>query len=210
MIQKIKNFIEKRKSKRKIEKLIENIDKMYSELKSDVVCIEVGSDIVDFVEEVLDVINEFRIEIKNKTGFIFQPIRVRDNSKLQENEYVVKIYEKIVLRDFVIPTKEKIRESLKDKLNEMYLENIEDIFTCEIMNKYIVQAREKNYYLVWNLTNTFSIYELKMIFILLLKNKKSIYNLSYIMEKIGQMTYGDGNSYCNDPIKVANNLVKIL
>ena len=68
----------------------------------------------------------------------------------------------------------------------------------------------ENIYLIWNLTNVYSIFELKMIFLHLLKNKKSISNISYIMEKIGEMTFSEGESYYNDPIKVAKKLVKIL
>ena len=210
MIQRIKTFINKCKSKYQYEKLSKTIDKMYSDFNSYVVCIEIGSDIVSFAKDVLDVIKEFRIEIKNQTGFIFQPIRVVDNCNLQENEYVIKVHGKVVLQDFVISTKDKVIESLKENLNELFVSYIEDIFTCEIMNKYIDQARKKNPYLVWNLVNTFSVYEIKMIFVHLLKNQKSIYNLSYIMEKIGQVTYGNDNSYCYDPIQVAKDLVAIL
>lgn len=210
MIKKIKTFLKIEKTETRTTDIFSKIDYLYNSLETNEINIEIGSDIVPFIETIRYCIDKFRTKIKNEYGFIFSAIRIRDNSNLQENELKIFIQNKLVIQSFFIPTKEKIKKEFNENLNSLFYKHVDEIFTCEIMERYINLVRNKNSYLIWNLTNTYSIVELKDILVALLKNKKSIKNISYIMEQIGQISLSNGCPYYKNPQKIINELLTIL
>ena len=210
MIKKIKTFLKLEKNTTETIDVFKQIDYMYSSLDTENICIEIGSDIVIFNETIRTCIDKFRKSIINKYGFILPAIKVIDNKYLQENEVKIKLESKPVIQLFLIPSEEKITNEFKDNLDKLFFDHIDKIFTCRIMERYVNLVQKKNSYLIWNLTNTYSIVELKNIFIELLKNKKSIKNISYIMEQIGEISLANGLPYHKTPQKITNELLKIL
>lgn len=210
MIKKIKTFLKLEKNTTETIDVFKQIDDMYDSLDTENICIELGSDIVIFNETIRTCIDKFRKSIKNKYGFVLPAIKVIDNNYLQENEIKIRLENKPVVQLFLIPSEEKITNEFKDNLDKLFFNHIDKIFTCRIMERYVKLVQKKNSYLIWNLTNTYSIVELKNIFIELIKNKKSIKNVSYIMEQIGEISLANGLPYHKEPRKITNELLKIL
>ncbi len=209
MIKKINKFLNLHKDTNENE-ILTKIDNLYNSLDTESIQIEIGNDIVKFNETIRNCIDKFRTNTKEKYGFIFPAVRIRDKQSLQTNEVVIKINNKTAIEQFLIPTAEKVEQEFNEGLNKLFNDYIEDIFSCEIMERYILLVRNKNAYLIWNLTNTYSVVELKNILVFLLKNKKSLNNISYIMEQIGQICLSNGCPYYKEPQKVATELLKIL
>ena len=210
MIKRIKTFLKLEKNTVQTIDVFKQINDMYSSLDTEHICIEIGSDIIVFNEVLRNCIDKFRKNIKNKYGFIFPAIRVIDNKSLQENEVKIKLQNKEVIEFFLIPSDEKIINEVKENLDKLFFEHIDEIFTCGIMERYVNLVQKNNSYLIWNLTNTYSIVELKNIFIELLRNKKSIKNVSYIMEQIGEISLAHGQPYHKSPEKISKELLKTL
>ena len=210
MIKKIKTFLKLEKNETNTTNIISKINDLYNSLESEDIQIEIGSDLINFIETIRDCIDSFRTKIKNKYGFILPVTRIKDNIHVQENELKIFVHNKLVIQTFLIPTEEKIKKEFKENLNTLFFNHIDKIFTCEIMERYINLVRSKNSYLIWNLTNTYSIVELKDILIALLKNKKSIKNISHVMEEIGRISLSNGCPYYKDPQRIIRELLKIL
>ena len=210
MIKKIKTFLKLEKNETIANDVFSKINDLYISLETEDIQIKIGSDLVDFIETIKDCIDGFRTELKNEYGFIFPAIRIRDNSNLQENELIFFIHNKPINQIFLIPTEEEIKKEFKSNLKKIFNNYLDEIFTCGIMERYINLVRNKNSYLIWNLTNTYSIVELKDILICLLKNKKSIKNISYIMEQIGKISLSNGYPYYKNPQTITKELLKIL
>ena len=210
MIKKIKSLLKKEKNEQKPIDIHEKINNMYNSLDTENIYIVIGSDLVDFSEIIRNCLDKFRNSIKDEYGFIFPAIRIRDNIYIQGNELKIYVQNKEVIQVFFIPTEEKIEEEFNKNLKKLFHEHIDKIFTCEIMERYIKLVQNKNSYLISNLTTTYNIVELKEIFITILKNKKSIKNISYIMEQIGEICLSDGSPYHKSSQKTAEELLKIL
>ena len=86
----------------------EKIEHLFDSLKEDQIRLEFGSDIVPYGEKVCSIIDGIRNEIKDELGFIMPAVHVLDNQNLQENEYTIKIQDKVLYRGFVIPNEEGI------------------------------------------------------------------------------------------------------
>ena len=209
MIKKINKLLNFNKDTNENE-ISKKIDNLYASLDTESIQIELGNDIIKFNETLRNCIDKFRTKTKEKYGFILPAVRIRDRQNLQANEVIIKINNKTVIELFLIPTEAKVEQEFNEGLKKLFNDFIEDIFTCEIMERYILLVRKKNSYLIWNLTNTYTIIELKDILTSLLKNKKSLNNISYIMEQIGQISLSNGHPYYVEPQKVAKELLKIL
>lgn len=191
MLKKIKLFFKNMK-KSKVEETVpknEIIDfkDNFSLLKEEIIEFKIGSDIAILIDDVLSSIKDIRKEIINETGFIFPQIRIREYSKLQENECVIYVQGTEVYREFFICNKEEIKKEIKNLIKKIYDEYLEEIFTNELFEEYITYVQKKNAWLIWNITQVLFVSDIKYLLISLLRHNKSIKNISLVFEKMGEM-----------------------
>ena len=184
--QKIKKYIYKIKFIRKAE-----VNRKYNEnfnlLSEDIIIFKVGSDLVPIIDYLLDSIRDTRKQITKETGFVFPLIRVFDSSYIQENELVVSIQGKEVYEEFFVCTKKEIKKQIEEVIRKIYDEYIDEIFTNELLEKYINQVNKKSSWLVWDILKVLLTSDLKYLLISLLKNGKSIKNITNVFEKINDI-----------------------
>lgn len=164
----------------------EKIEEAFNSLGEDIIRLEVGGDIVECSDAVLEKINELRENIKSKTGFIFPPVHVISQDELQENELVVYVRSKEVVREFVAPNEEIIIKNVYDILNQVFEGYIDEIFTMEYVEKYINKVQMTNSWLVWDISKQLGAYEIKTILANIIKEKKSIADIHRVFEKIDE------------------------
>lgn len=191
MLKKIKLFFKNMK-KSKVEETVpknEIIDfkDNFSLLKEETIEFKIGSDIAFFIDDILSSIKDIRKEIINETGFIFPQIRIRENRKLQENECIVYIQGRKVYQEFFICNKTELNKELKNLVNKIYDEYLEEIFTNELFEEYITYVQRENAWLVWNISQVLFVSDIKYLLISLLRHNKSIKNISLVFEKMGEM-----------------------
>lgn len=187
MIDRIRQFFIGKKeepTKTAEEKIEELFDQTFS---VDIIRLEVGSDIAEFGDDICSVIMDFRNEIAEKYGFIYPPVHVIEVDGLQENEIKVFIREKVVDDDFLIPNEESVLKEVKTKLENIYENYLEDIFSNELVEKIINRVQIDNAWLIWNISCQYTVTDMKKVFLNILKQKKSIKNAKYIFEKIGEL-----------------------
>ena len=80
-------------------------------------------------------------------------------------------------------------EELKRTISDLCEKHLDEIFTNELVEKYIEKAGEKNGRLVADLCGWLATVEIKHILVDLLKNGKSIENITHIFEKISEQLY---------------------
>lgn len=188
----------------------EKINNLYDSLESESIVVFIGSDLENFSESFCESIAHFRESTKEESGFILPPVRVKSDLSLQENEILIKINNKTVIQDFAIPTKMYVETNFQYLLNQIYKNNLEDIFANNVIEKYINYVQQDNCWLVWNLTGMLSLVEIKIILIDLIKHGKSINNITYIFEKICEQIYVEDSYLIRKPYKISERLRKIL
>ena len=84
------------------------------------------------------------------------------------------------------------------------MENLDLVFTNEITEKYINAVQSRNGWLVWNVSHLIPVTGIKVILVNLLKNGKSINDITYIFEKICEAATKE-KDWCSmrDPYKIA-------
>lgn len=160
------------------------ITSLYSKLEEDVVRIELGSDLIPFIDDILQICSDFRLKTFSKTGFILPAVHFVDNSVIQENEYRVYVQELLTKTGFAVFTKNEIIKEFSAVFDYLFENELEDIFTNEAAENYLKKVEEKNYRLTQEITSFYDMHDIKRIFINILKNNKSIKNISSIVEKI--------------------------
>lgn len=191
MLKRIKNFLHIRTQK--VEKSVYNkIDDLFESLNEDIVTVYLGADLVKYGELTCTIIGELREEVKDECGFIIPPVRIKENDAIQENQYNVLIRDKKVGQIYVIPTEEGIRSEFYDVMKSIIYEHLDEIFTNEIAEKYINTVQKNNGWLIWNITNVLSIVDIKTILADIISKGKSINNINYIFEKMGEYILSDG------------------
>ncbi len=164
----------------------EKIEEAFNSLNQDILRIEFGSDIQEFIDAILEQIGEYRENLKNTSGFILPPVHLLVNNDLQENEIVVFLRNKEIIRDFLIPNEESVSKNIYEFLTQTYENNIDEIFSMEYVEKYINKVQMTNSWMVWDVTKQLGAYEIKTILVNILKSKKSISNINLIFEKIDE------------------------
>ena len=187
MIDIIKKIFHK-KQENTAQTLEEKMENLFDEtFNTDIIRLEIGSDITEHGNEICSEIQLFRNTIAEKYGFIFPPVHVIQNDSLQENEIKFFIREKEVFNDFWIPNIENITQEIQKSLEWIYAEFLDDIFTGEFFNKIINMVWQENCWLIWNIFTEYTVSDIKKVFLNVLKQKKSIRNAKYIFEKIGDI-----------------------
>lgn len=165
----------------------EKFKETFNTLSEDTIMFNVGFDLVPFAEEMVKSIKNSRNKIKNKTGFIIPLIRITSSKTLQENEIVVYIQGKEVFQEFIVFNKKEINKEIENIVNRIYDEYLDEIFTNEILENYISQVQRKNAWLIHDIMQILFVAEIKQLLMSLLKNGKSIKNISLIFEKISSI-----------------------
>ena len=186
------------------------LNSFFENKDSDTIAFLVGEDFLNFKDLIMDTIAKERNSLRKKTGFVLWAVHVLDNCELQENEFVIKIREKEVLRKFIIPNADEIEKEISEAINYIYNTNIEDIFTYEITEKYINSVQKDLPWTIWNITSIYTISDIREILIQLLKNKKSIKNIDYVFEKIAEHAFVYGFDTRCSPQKIAQNVCQAL
>ncbi|MBR6163720.1 FHIPEP family type III secretion protein [bacterium] len=183
------------------DKVLSQFEKMFSELKEDVVRFEMGTDLVPFTDKIVDVLYKFREKKFSETGFIFPLVHCIDNDRLQENEYRIYVQGELVDIGFVVFNESEIRKEFSQALENLFNDYLEDIFTNETTEKYISSVYANNYYLVQEIRRYYDMCEIKSILVNMLRNSKSIKNIRRIVETICEVN--------TDNIKLTNKIVSV-
>ena len=198
------------KGREKETSVYDRIDTLFSSLNEDIICIEIGEDLVPFGKDICEVIDNVREEIKDELGFIMPAVRVRDVPAMQENEYIIKVKNKPVYEGYVVPNKNGVTDEIYENLKNVLLNNFKTILTNELTEKYIESARAKNGLLIWDITGAISTTEIRIILGDLLENGKSIKDISTIFEKISEQIYIENKYDYRNPHKMAEKIIKHL
>jgi len=192
MLKRIRNLFNKNKEEVPILSVDDKIDCLFYSLKENIITIHIGSDLVKYGELICDIISDIRQEIKDECGFIIPAVKINENIFIQENEAVIYIREKQVDNCFLVPNEESIREEFYELFKSIVYDSINTIFTNEITERYIYTVQENNSLLIWNLTNVLSTIDIKTILTDIILKGKSIENINYIFEKIGELILSGG------------------
>ena len=188
----------------------EKIDELFNSLDSESIKVLIGSDLEIFGESFCESISLFRENLKEEFGFILPGIRIKSDCSLQENEFIILINNKKVYQEFAIPKTEYIETNFPKAFEEVFKNHLDSFFSSSILEKYINFAQKENSWLVWNLTCSLTLVEIKTILIDLIKNGKSINNITYVFEKICEQIYIEDYYLHRKPHKISEKLTKIL
>lgn len=184
MLKRIKNLFNRKKEN--IQSINDKIELLYDELGSDTILVHLGDDLTEYGEMFCNIIHELREEVKNECGFIMPNVHIQDNSVLQENEFVIYIRGNFVERGFLIPNEDGIRDEFYDTFKTIIYGKMKAIFTNEVTERYIDTVQKKNGWLIWNITSILSVPDIKTILSDIIDNGKSIKDIGYVFEKIGE------------------------
>ena len=187
MLKKIKLKLQQLNDKIYTINRLEDFDKFkgtFNTLSEDTIMFKIGFDLVQFVEEMIKSIKNSRNKIKDETGFVLPLIRITSSKTLQENELLVYVQGREVFQEFLVFNKKEVNKEIDVIVRKIYDEYLDEIFTNEILEYYINQVQKKNVWLIYDVMQILFVAEIKQLLMSLLKNGKSIKNISLIFEKI--------------------------
>ena len=213
MLKRIKNLFNF-KQKKETPSVYERIDNLYDALNDEIILVKIGEDLIPYGNYICELISEIREEVKDECGFIIPPVRILDNYWLQENQFFITIQGNNIETGFLVPNEDGIKEEFYETFKSAIYSSLNSIFTNEVAEKYINTVQRKNGWLIWNLTNTLSVVELKTILLDIIQKGKSINNINYIFEQIGEQVLTDGKYRdClakHNPHTIAKQIIKQL
>ena len=211
MLEKIKKLFKKETEEQATDTSTEDrVAAMFETLGGDVITFCFGEDFIPMKDLILDTIQEFRENLKDKNGFIMPWVHILSTEELQENEILVKVREKEVLRAFAVPNEKSAKKEIKDALNFVYENYLDEIFTCEITEKYINTVQSTLLGTIWNVTAIYTVTEIRAILVKLLENDKSIKNIVYVIEKFAECSLRSGFYEHYNTSKIARELTSML
>lgn len=169
----------------------DKIDNLFETLDDDIIVVKIGTDLSDYKDVLLNTTEVIRKEIKEECGFIMPAVVIKGNLSMQENEFCICIRGIEKETRFVVPVEDEVREEFYDSLKSVIYGNLNTIFTNEITEKYINTVQKRNNRLVWNITSVLSVIDIKTILSDIILKGKSISNINYIFEKIGEHILSD-------------------
>lgn len=206
MIEKITNLL-KLNRKETQKSVYDEINDMFDSLGVDELKITLGEDLTPFGEELGRHIRELRRKIKSKTGLIIPAVRILDNTDLQENEYQIRIRENIVFTGFTVPKQDYALNEITANFEKECIKNVELVMSNELTEKYMETVQRNNGWLMCYLSRLIPTTGIKIILSDLIKNGKSINDISFIFEKICEVATKDRDMYSiRDPHKIAREL----
>lgn len=210
MLEKIKKIFCKQKDSENNQDVLAIIDEMFKSLDSDIITLLVGEDFNEFEKTIFDTIANYREELKNNTGFILPAVRVISECELQENEYILKIRGTAIEQVFAVPNQKEIKKEIKNTLENLYKNYLEEIFTYEMTEKYVSSVQNNLIWTIWNISSMYTITEIRDVLIQILKNDKSIKNINYIFEKFADCALELESCNRLSPQKIAQKLSSML
>ncbi len=203
MLEKIKQLLKLNK-KEPVESVEDQINDMFKSLSVDELRIIVGEDLIGIAPAICQRIQELRKKIKEEKGFIMPAVRIIDDFDLQENEYQIQVKNKTVFTGYTVPKETYACDEISKNMEISCMENLDLVFTNEITEKYINAVQSRNGWLVWNVSHLIPVTGIKVILVNLLKNGKSINDITYIFEKICEAATKE-KDWCSmrDPYKIA-------
>ena len=216
MLKRIKNLFNIKNNEDEAElSTEEKIDCLFDNLYEDIILLHLGEDLAAFGQLFCNIIQQLRDEIKNECGFILPNVHVQDCSILQENEFLVFIRGERVEDGFLIPNEKGINEEFYDIFKTVIYNRMEDIFTNSLAERYIDIVQRKNGWLICNLSRVLSVPEIKIILSDIINNGKSINDIDYVFEKIGENVLLDGGyqdwyGRKYNPHEIAKRVTKVL
>lgn len=201
-----------KKSEQEVVKpnIYEQIDEMFESLDADIITLHIGSDLVNFGEEITDLISKFRKDLKDKNGFIFPPVHVLDDKNLQENQLIIYVRGLKIYELFVVPTLEEINKEITESMKYIYNRFLDKIFTYQITEKYINFVQQNHMWTTWNLTSMYSVTEIRSVLKNLLEENRSIKNINYVFEKFADCALESGFSSPASASKITKHLINVL
>lgn len=187
----------------------DKVNQLFNRLGEEVIKIEIGEDLAQFAEDMCTIIEEFRENTMKKNGFILPLTNIIQNNELQENEFLLKVHGNETYHEFLIPTEEYINKEINKALDATVNSNLKNLFSNKIIEKYVDSARTGNEYLIYNICNTLTNYEIRDILVTLIENGKSINDIGYIFERIGEEIFYE-NKYNRDTKSIAENIIHYL
>lgn len=214
MLEKLKNLF-KPKNKEAENSVSTQIDNLFDNLDEYIVCVKVGEDLSKKMDTITNTIEILRDEIKDECGFILPEVFITFCAFMQENEFSVLIRGRKVVNEFLVPNNEGIRQEFYEILKTQLYDNLDEVFTNELTERYIDSAWKKNMGLVCTLTRCLSVVDIRTILIDIISCGKSINNISYIFEQIGEHILSNGSfAECGwkeyNPHKIADVIAKKL
>lgn len=206
MIEMIKNLL--KLNKKKPEKdVYEKINDLFDSLGTDEITIQLGEDLVCYGGKIAEQVGELRNKIKDNTGLIIPPVRVMDNLDFQENEFRIKIRNEFVYTGFTVPKEDYAINEITRCLEDACMNNLDKVLTNEMVEKYIEVVQRNNGWLVWYLSRLIPTTGIKVILVDLIKNNKSINDITYIFEKICEQATKSRDMYTiPDVYKIAEKI----
>ena len=206
MIERIKNLL-KLNRKETAQNVYAKIDEMFDTLGVDELCVQIGEDLLPYSEEICNKICDLRKKVKDKTGLIIPAVRILDNFDLQENEYQIMLRNKSMFDGYTVPKEEYASNEIARNLEQICMDNIETVLTNEMVEKYIEFVQRNNGWLVWYIARLIPTTGIKVILADLIRNGKSINDITYIFEKICEQATKNRDIYTiPDAHKIAENL----
>ncbi len=189
----------------------EDIKNMFDSLVESDIKLLVGDDIAEHEEILASIIRDLRSKVKNRYGFILPAINIKQESKLQENEYKICAKGKVVFNEFVIPTEKDIKKEITKGLLRSLRNNLSCFFTNEITEKYVSIVQQNNGALAWDVSMSLPITSLKTILIDILESGKSIHNIIDIFEKINAEIYAkEICSWTRNPHEISQKVIQSI
>lgn len=188
-----------------------NPDDLFDELGVYELSIDCGEDFLPFVDELSGRIWDLRLDIKKRTGFILPPVHILDKTDLQENEIRINVRDNTVFTDYLVPTEENFCDEIIRNLEIICFEYLEEIFSNEIVEKYIEHVNINNCGLVAYLTRVIPVPGFKKIFTDIIRNGKSINDITMIFEKIAEAAMTDNDTcFTRDAKKISKEVLAKL
>ncbi len=196
----------------KKEEIIQYKPNIFDGLGVDELSILIGSDLVEFGNDIVNTLKLLRHQIKKECGFVLPTGRIMNDTTLQENEYRILVREHIKYIGFAIPNRDYAIPEIKNNLYNVCQENLEELFSVKTVEKYISYYLEnENSILKYTILDFLTITDIKQIFVYLLKNGQSIKDIEYIFEKMCEYSSVNRDKYCfRNPMFIAENILEDL
>lgn len=201
MFESLKNLFIK-KEKRAAKSASQRVQELYESVRSEELCIQIGSDLECFSDLLCSKIWNLREDLFEKTGFIMPVVKIKVNDFLQENEYNIFVRNHISEIGFAVPNEDFAPDEIIKSLENTCIEHIDEVFSSNVAEKYLDIIKSDSSHLISDLLYVTDISGLRIILVDLLKDGQSIKNISLIFEKICEYSH-NGSAIKPNPKLIA-------
>lgn len=200
MMKILNKLLKLNKKKETKPSVYDQIDNLFDDLTVDELSIKVGNDLVDFAEELCNRITQLRNDIADECGYIIPPVRILDDTNMQENQFCIFVRNNPCRVGYVIPTLDEACEEIINELRDVCFEHIDVVFSTALTEKYIERASRNNGGLVYFVTHFLPVTGIKYVLTNLIKNGKSIKDIDNVFAQICEQASKDRDTcYLRNP-----------